>query len=107
MDVWEVPQSSCPGLDRGFLMDVGPLRALDFYLVTSGDQTDARNGCSAEVTIDPLLGNRPRARRPIPLPTPPPLAGVLPPSASGRWGPRGTAGRRHRWASTPRSGGPP
>jgi hypothetical protein len=24
MDVWEVPVSSCPGLDRGPLMDVGP-----------------------------------------------------------------------------------
>jgi hypothetical protein len=27
MDVWEVPQSSRSGLDRGFLMDVGPTRA--------------------------------------------------------------------------------
>ena len=27
MDVWEVPQSSRSGLDRGFLMDVGPQRA--------------------------------------------------------------------------------
>src|SRR5262249_40411798 len=27
MDVWEVPQSSRSGLDRGFLMDVGPKRA--------------------------------------------------------------------------------
>jgi hypothetical protein len=27
MDVWEVPVSSCPGLDRGPLMDVGPKRA--------------------------------------------------------------------------------
>ena len=26
MDVWEVPQSSRSGLDRGFLMDVGPMR---------------------------------------------------------------------------------
>ena len=25
MDVWEVPQSSRSGLDRGFLMDVGPM----------------------------------------------------------------------------------
>ena len=24
MDVWEVPRSSCSGLDRGLLMDVGP-----------------------------------------------------------------------------------
>jgi hypothetical protein len=24
MDVWEIPLSSCSGLDRGFLMDVGP-----------------------------------------------------------------------------------
>jgi hypothetical protein len=24
MDVWEFPCSSCSGLDRGFLMDVGP-----------------------------------------------------------------------------------
>jgi hypothetical protein len=24
MDVWEVPRSSRSGLDRGFLMDVGP-----------------------------------------------------------------------------------
>src|SRR5262245_3278238 len=27
MDVWEVPYSSCPGLDRGSLMDAGPTRA--------------------------------------------------------------------------------
>jgi hypothetical protein len=27
MDVWEVAQSSRSGLDRGFLMDVGPTRA--------------------------------------------------------------------------------
>ena len=27
MDVWEVPSSSRSGLDRGFLMDVGPKRA--------------------------------------------------------------------------------
>jgi hypothetical protein len=27
MDVWEVPRSSRAGLDRGFLMDVGPTRA--------------------------------------------------------------------------------
>src|SRR6266850_1426083 len=27
MDVWEVPCSSCSGLHRGFLMDVGPKRA--------------------------------------------------------------------------------
>ena len=27
MDVWEVPYSSCPGLDKGFLMDVGPEQA--------------------------------------------------------------------------------
>jgi hypothetical protein len=27
MDVWEVPPSSRSGLDRGFLMDVGPTRA--------------------------------------------------------------------------------
>jgi hypothetical protein len=27
MDVWEVPQSSRSGLDRGFLMDIGPKRA--------------------------------------------------------------------------------
>ena len=32
MDVWEVPQSSCPGLDRGFLMDVGLERAGDLGL---------------------------------------------------------------------------
>jgi hypothetical protein len=27
MDVWEVPNSSCPGLDSGPLMEVGPPRA--------------------------------------------------------------------------------
>jgi hypothetical protein len=27
MDVWEVPQSSRSGLDRRFLMEVGPTRA--------------------------------------------------------------------------------
>jgi hypothetical protein len=27
MDAWDVPQSSRSGLDRGFLMDVGPKRA--------------------------------------------------------------------------------
>src|SRR4051794_5571545 len=28
MDVWEVPNSSCPGLDSGPLMDVGPTRSI-------------------------------------------------------------------------------
>src|SRR5262245_36261874 len=32
MDVWEVPCSSCSGLDRGFLMDVGPPRGEHFRL---------------------------------------------------------------------------
>ena len=43
MDVWEVPQSSCSGLDKGFLMDVGPPRAEDFGLRAHVDPTDARN----------------------------------------------------------------
>ncbi len=33
MDVWEVPVSSCPGLDRGPLMDVGPEYTGEFGLV--------------------------------------------------------------------------
>ena len=41
MDVWEVPQSSCSGLDRSFLMDVGPPRTEDFGLGAHVDQTDA------------------------------------------------------------------
>src|SRR5262249_54091924 len=32
MDVWEVPYSSCPGLDKDLLMDVGPERAGDLLL---------------------------------------------------------------------------
>jgi hypothetical protein len=43
MDVWEVPVSSCPGLDGGPLMDVGPQRAEDFGLRAHVKKTDARN----------------------------------------------------------------
>jgi hypothetical protein len=32
------------GLDKGFLMDVGPLRAEDYGLRAHVDQTDARTG---------------------------------------------------------------
>ena len=42
MDVWVVPQSSCSGLDKGFLMDVGPQRADDFGLGALVEMTDAR-----------------------------------------------------------------
>ena len=42
MDVWEVPQSSCSGLDKGFLMDGGPQRADDFGLGALVEMTDAR-----------------------------------------------------------------
>jgi hypothetical protein len=43
MDVWEVPVSSCSGLDKGFLMDVGPTRAGHFGLGAFVDPTEARN----------------------------------------------------------------
>src|SRR6516162_5358541 len=39
MDVWVVPCSSCSGLDRGFLMDVGPERAGDLGLRAEVDWT--------------------------------------------------------------------
>src|SRR5262249_41846091 len=42
MDVWEVPCSSCPGLDKGPLMDVGPTRAEDYSLRAHVETTDAR-----------------------------------------------------------------
>jgi len=42
MDVWEVPNSSCSGLDRSFLMDVGPQRAVDLGLRAHVEKTDAR-----------------------------------------------------------------
>jgi len=59
MDVWEVPVSSCPGLDRGPLMDVGPEQVAHLRFVTSGDQTEARG---AE---DQKLRNRSLAIRPL------------------------------------------
>ena len=37
MDVWEVPQSSRSGLDRGFLMDVGPKRATQLAVRRLGE----------------------------------------------------------------------
>ena len=43
MDVWEVPVSSCPGLDRGPLMDVGPQQIAQRVLRRSVDQTEARD----------------------------------------------------------------
>jgi hypothetical protein len=41
MDVWEVPYSSCPGLDRGFLMDVGPEMVRDLGLCAEVKGTEA------------------------------------------------------------------
>ena len=43
MDVWEVPCSSCSGLDRSFLIDVGPPRAGHFGLRAHVEATGARN----------------------------------------------------------------
>src|SRR6516225_4550125 len=40
MDVWEVPVSSCPGLDRGPLMDGGPVQVAHLSFVTSVVQTE-------------------------------------------------------------------
>src|SRR6516162_9492084 len=42
MDVWEVPVSSCPGLDRGPLMDVGPQQIPQIELRRSVEETGAR-----------------------------------------------------------------
>src|SRR5262245_17838477 len=41
MDVWEVPNSSCPGLDSGPLMDVGPEQARDLRLRAEVKWTEA------------------------------------------------------------------
>src|SRR6516164_5898178 len=41
MEVWEVPVSSCPGLDRGPLMDVGLQRARDLGLRAEVEKTEA------------------------------------------------------------------
>src|SRR5262245_36809822 len=41
MDVWEVPVSSCPDLDRGPLMDVGPEQVAHLSFVTSLEVTHA------------------------------------------------------------------
>src|SRR5215471_4850717 len=43
MDVWDVPVSSCPGLDRGPLMDVGLERAGDIRLRASVERTGGEN----------------------------------------------------------------
>ena len=43
MDVWEVPQSSCPGLDKGFLMEVRPQRTTSIVLSAVVNVTDASN----------------------------------------------------------------
>src|SRR5262245_31213238 len=54
MDVWEVPRSSRSGLDRGFLMDVGPKRA----------RSDGPNaGHLAVQLLWHVLAPRPPARR--------------------------------------------
>jgi hypothetical protein len=47
MDVWEVPQSSCSGLDKGFLMDVRPQQVAQMEL-----------GRSVDVTIAPATTTR-------------------------------------------------
>ena len=41
MDVWEVPVSSCPGLDRGPLRDVGPEQVAQIALRRSVEGTEA------------------------------------------------------------------
>jgi hypothetical protein len=43
MDVWVVPQSSGSGLDKGFLMEVGPKHGAESCLPESVDLTEARN----------------------------------------------------------------
>ena len=57
MDVWEVPCSSCSGLDKGFLMDVRPTRAsvvLGCHDSTSlrSKETRFRETCCAEIPVD-------------------------------------------------------
>src|SRR6516162_590651 len=47
MDVWEVPQSSCPGLDRGFLMDGGPKQA-----IAAGGGAPGPIGCSLPAALE-------------------------------------------------------
>jgi hypothetical protein len=52
MDVWEVPVSSCPGLDRGPLMDVGPEQLTQISLRPPVDGT---NGTYFSVTPFAIL----------------------------------------------------
>src|SRR5215475_7597627 len=72
MDVWEVPYSSCPGLDKGFLMDGGPERAGEFGVGAQVDQTEARDAeeqktRNRSLAIGPLIvypdGGRVTARK--------------------------------------------
>src|SRR6476659_4358000 len=52
MDVWVVPQSSCSGLDKGFLMDGGPRRAND----SPGEVASAEIGSARDAS---RLGSNP------------------------------------------------
>ena len=54
MDVWVVPQASCSGLDKGFLMDVGPERAGNFGLPAHVDHTEARKETIPELVSGAL-----------------------------------------------------
>ena len=48
MDVWEVPCSSCSGLDRDFLMDVAAEVRNELRESASAYVTDARNAAAAQ-----------------------------------------------------------
>src|SRR5262249_12805310 len=68
MDVWEVPQSSRSGLDRGFLMDVGPkqvdLRRLPAPRRARDDS--ARRGCGPIRRWSPPCAKTPDEAGPLP-----------------------------------------
>src|SRR5262249_17041309 len=54
MDFWEVPCSSCSGLDRGFLMDLGPKRTrlVEVSATTPVAARPCRNSASRLPCID-------------------------------------------------------
>src|SRR5262249_47374114 len=60
MDVWEVPNSSCPGLDSGPLMDVGPKHARH-------PATAHSRGIMARLFVD-CRGGAAGRNRPAPVP---------------------------------------
>jgi len=54
MDVWAVPYSSCPGLDKDVLMDVGPKRAGELSFGAEVEVTAARNTATCSPSTDYL-----------------------------------------------------